>query len=103
MNDLLDRIIDAHGGMDRWDRHEKVEVTIVSGGGLFALKGILQDSNPRRIYCNEEPGAMFKAERRQDRGAVFGYGRPFLRFHRPARRVEDAPNSLDRTRLNGLP
>jgi hypothetical protein len=49
MNEFLARIIDAHGGMERWKEYEKVEATIVSGGGLFALKGVLQDSNPRRM------------------------------------------------------
>ena len=39
MNDLLARILDVHGGIDRWNAYEKVEATIVSGGGLFALKG----------------------------------------------------------------
>jgi hypothetical protein len=49
MNELLARVIDAHGGMGRWKEYEKVEATIVSGGGLFALKGVLRDSNPRRM------------------------------------------------------
>src|SRR5258708_33211456 len=49
MNELLARILDAHGGVDRWAGYEKVEATIVSGGGFFALKGVLQDSNPRRM------------------------------------------------------
>ena len=44
MNGLLARILDAHGGMDRWNGYNKVEATIVSGGGLFALKGEPQDS-----------------------------------------------------------
>jgi hypothetical protein len=39
MNELLGRILDAHGGMDRWNEYEKVDATIVSGGGFFALKG----------------------------------------------------------------
>jgi hypothetical protein len=30
MNELLARIIDAQGGMDRWNRYEKVDATIVS-------------------------------------------------------------------------
>jgi hypothetical protein len=47
MNELLGRILDAHGGLDRWNGYEKVDATIVSGGGFFALKGVLQDSNPR--------------------------------------------------------
>src|SRR5260221_13430748 len=49
MNELLARILDAHGGMDRWHGYEKVEATIVTGGGFFALKGVLQDANPRRM------------------------------------------------------
>jgi len=48
MNELLDRILDAHGGVDRWKRYENVEATIVSGGGLFALKGVPQDAAQRR-------------------------------------------------------
>lgn len=38
MNELLAKIIDAHGGLDRWRQYKKVEATIVSGGGLFPLK-----------------------------------------------------------------
>jgi hypothetical protein len=49
MNELLAKVIDAHGGMERWNGNEKVDATIVSGGGLFPLKGVLQDSNPRRM------------------------------------------------------
>lgn len=49
MNELLARILDAHGGMDRWNGYEKVEATIVSGGGFFPLKGVVQDSSPRRM------------------------------------------------------
>ena len=39
MNELLAGILDAHGGMDRWRTYQKVEATIVTGGGFFALKG----------------------------------------------------------------
>jgi hypothetical protein len=70
MNELLGRILDAHGGMDRWNGYEKVDATIVSGGGLFALKGVLQDSNPRRmtVWLHEERSSpdqrtMFTPER----------------------------------------
>jgi hypothetical protein len=34
MNELLARIIDAHGGIDCWNQYERVEATIVSGGGF---------------------------------------------------------------------
>jgi hypothetical protein len=49
MNELLARIIAAHGGMDRWNWYERIDATIVSGGGLFPLKGLIQDPNPRRM------------------------------------------------------
>jgi|SRR5215471_7968953 len=56
MNDLLAQTLDAHGGMDRWNGYEKVEATIVSGGGFFALKGVPQDANPRHmtVWLHEE-------------------------------------------------
>src|SRR3984893_14532726 len=66
MNELLARILDAHGGMDRWNGYEKVDATIVSGGGFFPLKGVLQDSNPRRMtVCLHE-----------ERSSVLPYGAP---------------------------
>src|ERR1700736_2158869 len=66
MNELLAKILDVHGGMDRWNGYNKVEATIVSGGGLFALKGAPQDSNPRRmtVWLHEE------------RSSVVPYGTP---------------------------
>lgn len=66
MYELLARIIDAHGGIERWNRYERVEATIVSGGGLFRLKGIPQDSTPRRM-------TVWLHERRS---SVFPYGAP---------------------------
>lgn len=56
MNELLGRVIEAHGGIDRWKAYEKIEATIVSGGGFFSLKGRPQDSTPRRItaWLHEE-------------------------------------------------
>src|SRR6516225_9432426 len=63
---LLTQVIDAHGGMARWCQREKVDATIVSGGGFFPLKGVIQDSNPRRmtVWLHEE------------RSSVFPYGAP---------------------------
>ena len=49
MNDLLSRVIDAHGGLARWKRHHSLTATIVTGGGLWAMKGLTQDSNPREM------------------------------------------------------
>jgi hypothetical protein len=49
MNELLASILDAHGGLARWREYERVDATIVSGGGFFPLKGVTQDSSPRRM------------------------------------------------------
>jgi hypothetical protein len=57
MNELLTKVLDAHGGLARYNR---VEATIVSGGGFFALKGVLQDANPRRmtVWLHEERSSV---------------------------------------------
>ena len=61
MLNLLANVIEAHGGTDRWDRYEKVDATIVSGGGFFPLKGLLQDSDPRRmtVWLHKERSSVF--------------------------------------------
>jgi hypothetical protein len=41
MNELLADIISAHGGMERWNQFANVQVSIVSGGGFFPLKGVI--------------------------------------------------------------
>jgi hypothetical protein len=63
---LLAEVIDAHGGINRWNECAKVEATIVSGGGFFPLKGVVQDAEPRRmtVWLHEE------------RSSVFPYGAP---------------------------
>jgi len=60
MNQLLAKVLDAHGGTDRWSKFHKVEATIVTVGGLFPLKGILQDSTPRRmsVWLHEERSSV---------------------------------------------
>jgi len=57
---LLAEILDAHGGLARWQRYARVDATIVSGGGFFALKGLMQDSSPRRmtVWLHEERSSV---------------------------------------------
>ena len=66
MHELLGQILNAHGGIDRWNQYEKVEATIVSGGGFFPLKGVIQDADPRRMT----------AWLHHERSSVFPYGAP---------------------------
>lgn len=47
--DLLTKVLDAHGGVERWQQFGRVEANIVSGGLLFERKGMPQDPTPRRM------------------------------------------------------
>ncbi|RPE37430.1 hypothetical protein EDD90_0269 [Streptomyces sp. Ag109_O5-1] len=49
MTDLLSEVLEAHGGLQRWNRFTAVTATIVSDGELFAGKGLPQDLQPRRM------------------------------------------------------
>src|SRR5262245_49237007 len=61
MNEFLSSVLDAHGGLDRWNRFEKVEAMIVSGGGFFPLKGVIQDADARcmTVWLHEERSSLF--------------------------------------------
>src|SRR5215470_11544797 len=85
-NGLLTAVIDAHGGMARWREREKVEATIVSGGGFFPLKGVIQDSEPRRmaVWLHEE------------RSSVRPYGAP-------DQRTMFTPDRIAIEKLDGTP
>jgi hypothetical protein len=39
MSNLKDRIIEAHGGLDRWKRYRQVRARLSQGGALWGLKG----------------------------------------------------------------
>ena len=60
MDTLLGQVLEAHGGLERWQRYSKVEATIVTGGGFFPLKDVLQNSNPRRmtVWLHEERSSV---------------------------------------------
>ncbi|BCL79223.1 hypothetical protein ccbrp13_16880 [Ktedonobacteria bacterium brp13] len=60
MHDLLARVIAAHGGLDRWNTFKRVTATIVTGGGLWPMKGLEQDPNPREetVTLHEETASV---------------------------------------------
>jgi len=41
MNQLLTNVLDAHGGLNRWNNYQKVESLDCDRRRLFALKGML--------------------------------------------------------------
>ena len=49
MNELLANIVEAHGGLDRWRRVNRVVATIVTGGALWGMKNLTQDQDPRKM------------------------------------------------------
>jgi hypothetical protein len=49
MNELLDDVIAAHGGLAQWKAFAKVEATIVTDGALWGMKGLFQDPDPREM------------------------------------------------------
>jgi hypothetical protein len=48
MQELLKRVLDAHGGLDRWNSFKTVSATVVSGGDFWATKGLVMDTFERR-------------------------------------------------------
>jgi hypothetical protein len=53
---LLAAAIGAHGGLDTWNKHDRLTATIVTGGAFWAMKGLVQDPSPRsmRIALHRE-------------------------------------------------
>lgn len=49
MSDLLDAVLEAHGGLERWQDFSLIRATIVSGGDLWGIKGLVQDTAPRQM------------------------------------------------------
>jgi hypothetical protein len=49
MSDLLEAVLEAHGGLDRWRQLSQVTATIVTGGELWGIKGLVQDPSPRQM------------------------------------------------------
>lgn len=64
MSDLLAQVVQAHGGLSRWRQKRTVQATIVTGGELWALKGVAQDASPREMTV----------ELHEERASVRPYG-----------------------------
>jgi hypothetical protein len=69
---LLADVIEAHGGFDRWNARRRLTATIVSGGELWALKGIDQNQDPRTLQIElHRQWASVEPYGRTGRRAVF--------------------------------
>jgi hypothetical protein len=58
--DLLERVLAAHGGVERWQAFSTVQATIVTGGAFWGMKGLFQDADPRRmtVWLHEERASV---------------------------------------------
>ena len=92
MNDLLRNVLEAHGGLARWNRFSTVRVQIVTGGGLWALKGLIQDAAPRQMTVSL----------REELASVTPFGQPDWRTNvRPERvAIETLDGEVVRERKN---
>src|SRR5258708_8459555 len=45
MNELLEDVIAAHGGLARWKAFAKVQATIITGGALRGMKGLVPNEH----------------------------------------------------------
>jgi hypothetical protein len=52
VNELLARIVEVHGGLDRWRGFNRVEATIVTDGALWGMKYLTQDQDPRQMIVS---------------------------------------------------
>ena len=68
MASLLDEVVDAHGGLDRWNQLEQVHAHLIQGGVVWALKG--------------HPGQLGRRLRHRESAQAVGVARavPFARF-----------------------
>ena len=60
VQDLLSKVMKAHGGLELWNRYSKVEVGAITGGGLFPLKGLMPDLSRRTmtVWLREERASV---------------------------------------------
>ncbi len=81
MSELLQSVLQAHGGIDRWNKFTTVSATFVTGGGLMPMKGVELPTTPLvGIASIHEQKTVIKPFGQPDRRMVFrayfnGYAR----------------------------
>lgn len=53
-SDIIEQILDAHGGRGRWERIERVAVALRAGGPMFAMKGQARTLDPVRAVLHRD-------------------------------------------------
>lgn len=59
-HELLEQVLIAHGGLERWNSFSSVRATLVTGGSLWGMKGLTQDSTPRQmtVWLHEQRASV---------------------------------------------
>jgi hypothetical protein len=88
----LQKILDAHGGLERWKRFTTLNATIVSGGELWGIKGVVQDTMPREMTVSLH----------QQQASVTPFGNPDWRtaFRADYIAIETSQGEIVRERSN---
>jgi hypothetical protein len=57
---LLDQVLEAHGGLERWHQFSLVQASISSAGSLWTMKGLKQDSMSRQmsVWLHEQRASV---------------------------------------------
>ncbi|NQD94136.1 hypothetical protein HP532_15925 [Pseudomonas sp. CrR25] len=57
---LLEQVLIAHGGLERWNRFSTVHASIVTSGSLWGMKGMTQDSVAREmtVWLHEQRASL---------------------------------------------
>ncbi|WP_095192483.1 hypothetical protein [Pseudomonas sp. Irchel 3A7] len=92
MNVLLTQVLQAHGGIDRWNKFSRVTATIIGGGGLWALKGLEATRTPREMTATIH----------EQTASAYPFGRPEWHsvFERGRVAIETSENVVVSERLN---
>ena len=88
MNEMLQHVLDAHGGLEPWSRFNFVQATIMTGGELLAMKNEPQEPIPRRMTVATK----------REWASVTPFGSPGQKTDFTAGRI--AIETLDRTVLS---
>lgn len=51
VNEFIQKIIEAHGGLDRWHSFSRLDATTVTDSALRGIKGLAQDEHPRVVMA----------------------------------------------------
>jgi hypothetical protein len=69
MSGLLDRAVDAHGGLEHWREARQLDVRLSVSGGLYQIKG-----HPEGLH-----DAIMRIEAQRPAVSVVPFGRPACR------------------------